>query len=124
VEKELSYIEMMNRFSKPVFFCNKQEFIDATKPEQEKIILCRRFIPNSIVLWKLSVSLRIIDKSGIYGRYRGNDRRHSLWYRCGLATCKHALEGMILISCSPTKKLDSICKKIFEWKYKPAASQR
>jgi TnpA family transposase len=51
IEKLLSHIELMNRFSKAVFFGNNQEFQVATKDEQEKIILCRRLIQNSIVLW-------------------------------------------------------------------------
>ena len=50
IEKLLSHIELMNRFSKAVFFGNNQEFQVATKEEQEKIILCRRLIQNSIVL--------------------------------------------------------------------------
>jgi len=44
VGKQLSHIEMMNRFTKSLFLGNNQEFTFATKPEQEKIILCRRFI--------------------------------------------------------------------------------
>jgi TnpA family transposase len=51
VEKQLSHIEMMNRFSKAIFFGNNQEFTVATKDEQEQIILCRRLIQNAIVLW-------------------------------------------------------------------------
>ena len=51
VEKLLSHIEMMNRFAKAVFFGNNQEFQIATKEEQEKIVLCRLILQNSIVLW-------------------------------------------------------------------------
>jgi hypothetical protein len=41
----------MNRFSKVVFFGQNQEFQAATKEEQERIILCRSIIQNTIVLW-------------------------------------------------------------------------
>ncbi len=41
----------MNRFAKAVFFGQNQEFAVATKPEQEKIISCRRLLQNAIVLW-------------------------------------------------------------------------
>ena len=51
VEKQLSHIEMMNRFSKAVFFGQNQEFNVATKEEQERIILCRRLLQNAIILW-------------------------------------------------------------------------
>ena len=51
VEKQLSHIEMMNRFAKAIFFGNNQEFTVATKEEQGRIILCRRLIQNAIVLW-------------------------------------------------------------------------
>jgi TnpA family transposase len=51
VEKQLSHIEMMNRFAKAIFFGQNQEFQVATKEEQERIILCRRLIQNVIVLW-------------------------------------------------------------------------
>lgn len=51
IEKQLSHIELMNRFSKIVFFGQNQEFQAATKEEQERIILCRSIIQNAIVLW-------------------------------------------------------------------------
>jgi TnpA family transposase len=47
----LSHVELMNRFSKVVFFGQNQEFQAATKEEQERIILCRSIIQNAIVLW-------------------------------------------------------------------------
>jgi TnpA family transposase len=51
IEKQLSHVELMNRFSKVVFFGQNQEFQAATKEEQERIILCRSIIQNAIVLW-------------------------------------------------------------------------
>lgn len=51
IEKQLSHVELMNRFSKVVFFGQNQEFQVATKEEQERIILCRSIIQNAIVLW-------------------------------------------------------------------------
>ena len=47
----MSHVELMNRFSKVVFFGQNQEFQAATKEEQERIILCRTIIQNAIVLW-------------------------------------------------------------------------
>jgi TnpA family transposase len=51
IEKQLSHIELMNRFSRATFFGQNQEFQVATKQEQERIILCRRLIQNAVVLW-------------------------------------------------------------------------
>lgn len=51
IEKLLSRIELVNRFSKAVFFGGNQVFAVATKEEQEKIIDARRLIQNAIVLW-------------------------------------------------------------------------
>jgi len=51
IEKQLSHVELMNRFSKVVFFGQNQELQAATKEEQERIILCRSIIQNAIVLW-------------------------------------------------------------------------
>ena len=51
IEKQLSHVELMNRFSKVVFFGQNQEFQAATKEEQERIILCRSIVQNAIVLW-------------------------------------------------------------------------
>ena len=65
IEKLLSHIELMNRFSKAVFFGNNQEFQVATKEEQEKIILCRRLIQNSIVLWNYLYLSDLLTKISI-----------------------------------------------------------
>lgn len=51
IEKQLSRIELVNRFSKAVFFGGNQVFGVATKEEQEKIIHARRLIQNAIILW-------------------------------------------------------------------------
>jgi hypothetical protein len=51
IEKQLCHIELMNRFSKAVFFGQNQAFQAATQKEQEHTILCRSIIQNAIVLW-------------------------------------------------------------------------
>jgi TnpA family transposase len=51
IEKQLSRIEMVNRFSKAVFFGNNQEFSVGLKEEQEKVVLARRLIQNAIIVW-------------------------------------------------------------------------
>lgn len=51
IEKQLSRIELVNRFSKAVFFGGNQVFAVATKEEQEKIIHARRLIQNAVILW-------------------------------------------------------------------------
>lgn len=51
IEKQLSRIELVNRFSKAVFFGGNQVFSVATKEEQEKIIHARRLIQNAVILW-------------------------------------------------------------------------
>jgi len=51
IEKQLSRIEMVNRFSKAVFFGNNQEFLVGLKEEQEKVVLARRLIQNAIIVW-------------------------------------------------------------------------
>lgn len=53
---------MMNRFAKSVFFCNNQKFTVATKPEQEKGILCRRFIQYALVLWNYLYLSELLTK--------------------------------------------------------------
>jgi TnpA family transposase len=51
IEKQLSRIELVNRFSKAVFFGGNQVFGVGTREEQEKTIHARRLIQNAIVLW-------------------------------------------------------------------------
>jgi TnpA family transposase len=62
IEKQLSHVELMNRFSKVVFFGQNQEFQVATKEEQERIILCRSVIQNAIVLWNYLYLSDLISK--------------------------------------------------------------
>lgn len=51
IEKQLSRIELVNRFSKAVFFGNNQEFSVGLKEDQEKIVHARRLIQNAIIVW-------------------------------------------------------------------------
>jgi hypothetical protein len=62
IEKQLSHVELMNRFLKVVFFGQNQEFQAVTKEEQERIILCRSIIQNAIVLWNYMYLSDLLSK--------------------------------------------------------------
>ena len=51
ITKQLNIIENSNRFSKAVFYGNNQDFIYATKEEQEIAEGCKRLIKNAIICW-------------------------------------------------------------------------
>ena len=51
IEKQLSKVELSNKFSRAVFFANNQEFKYATKEEQEIATACKTLIQNAIILW-------------------------------------------------------------------------
>jgi TnpA family transposase len=51
IEKQLNKIENAHKFSDAISFGNNQEFIYATKEEQEIAEGCRRLIENSIICW-------------------------------------------------------------------------
>ena len=51
MEKQLSRIELSNKFDHAVFFGNSQEFQDAGTKEMEIATACKSLIQNSIVLW-------------------------------------------------------------------------
>ena len=51
ITKQLNIVENSNRFSKAVFYGNNQEFMYATKEEQEIAEGCKRLIKNSIICW-------------------------------------------------------------------------
>ncbi len=51
IEKQLSMIELSQRFSNAVFYANDHEFFFETKEEQQIADSCRRLIQNAIVLW-------------------------------------------------------------------------
>lgn len=51
IARQLNIGEHSNKFSKAVFYGNNQEFIYATKEEQEIADGCKRLIKNAIVCW-------------------------------------------------------------------------
>jgi TnpA family transposase len=117
VEKQLSHIEMMNRFAKSVFFGNNQEFTVATKPEQEKGILCRRFIQNAIVLWNylyLSELLTKVESEEAMEDMIAIIRNGTAvaWQHINMLG-EYDFDKMIT-----NEKLRFDLKKIFEWKHK------
>jgi cell division septum initiation protein DivIVA len=64
IEKQLNKVEHSHKFSDAVFYGNNQEFIQATKEEQEKAEACKRLIQNTIVLWNyLYLSKKIMDEA-------------------------------------------------------------
>jgi hypothetical protein len=46
---QLSHIELVNRFSKAVFFGNNQEYLVGLKEEQERVTFARQLIQNTII---------------------------------------------------------------------------
>ena len=50
IELQLSHIELVNRFSKAVFFGNNQEYLVSLKEEQERVTLARQLIQNAIIV--------------------------------------------------------------------------
>ena len=120
VEKQLSHIEMMNRFAKAVFFGNNQEFTVATKPEQEKIILCRRFIQNAIVLWNYLYLSELLTK--VESEKALEEMIEAI--RNGTAVAwQHVnmLGEYDFNKLFTDRELRFDLKKIFEWKYLPAS---
>ena len=62
VQKNLSRIELSNKFSHAVFFDNDQEFQVGSKEEQELATSCKVLIQNAIILWNyLALSELIIQ---------------------------------------------------------------
>jgi len=51
MEKQLSRIELSNKFSKAIYFANNQEFQVGEKDEQDKVAACKVLIQNAVVLW-------------------------------------------------------------------------
>ena len=57
-------MEHSHKFADAIFYGNNQEFIQATKEEQEKAEACKRLIQNAIVLWNyLYLSKKIMDEA-------------------------------------------------------------
>lgn len=66
IEKQLNKIENAHKFSDAVSFGNNQEFIYATKEEQEVAEGCRRLIENSIICWNyLYLSQKIAEEKDL-----------------------------------------------------------
>lgn len=51
MEKQLSRIEISNKFSKAIYFANNQEFQVGEKLDQEKVAACKVIIQNAVLLW-------------------------------------------------------------------------
>ncbi len=63
IMKQLNIGENSNKFSKAVFHGNNQEFIYATKEEQEVAEGCKRLIKNAIICWNyLYISQLIVNE--------------------------------------------------------------
>ncbi len=66
IEKQLNKVDLVNRFSKAVFFANNQEFQDGTRDEQKIATACKVLIQNAIVLWNtLYLSQRLSSTSNV-----------------------------------------------------------
>ncbi len=66
IEKQLNKIENAHNFSDAVSFGNNQEFLYATKEEQEITEGCRRLIKNSIICWNyLYLSQKIAEERNL-----------------------------------------------------------
>ena len=111
---------MYSRFAKSVFFGNNQEFTVATKTEQEKIILCRRFIQNAIVLWNYLYLSELLTKvESVDAMEEMISTIHNgtavAWQHVNMLG-KYDFDKLLT-----DKELRFNLQKIFEWKYKPAA---
>lgn len=51
IQRQLNIGENSNKFSKAVFYGNNQDFMFATKEEQEIVEGCKRLIKNAIICW-------------------------------------------------------------------------
>jgi len=66
IEKQLNKIENAHNFSDAVSFGNNQQFVYATKEEQEIAEGCKRLIENSIICWNyLYLSQKIAEEINI-----------------------------------------------------------
>jgi TnpA family transposase len=63
IEKQLNKVEHAQKFAKAVYHGGNQEFLQATKEEQEKAEACKRLIQNAIILWNyLYLSKRLMEE--------------------------------------------------------------
>ena len=64
IEKQLNKVENAHNFSDAVSFGNNQEFLYASKEEQEIAEGCRRLIENAIICWNyLYLSRKIVNEN-------------------------------------------------------------
>jgi TnpA family transposase len=69
VEKQLNKVEHSQKFAKAVYHGGNQEFLQATKEEQEKAEACKRLIQNAIILWNyLYLSKKVMEEHDKAGR--------------------------------------------------------
>jgi len=64
IEKQLSRIELANRFSGTIFFANHSELNQATREEQEIVTACKVLIQNAIVLWNYLYLSQLLANCG------------------------------------------------------------
>lgn len=57
IQKQLNRVELSNKFSDAVFWDRGKQLHVSAKKEQEKYILCKTILQNSIILWKLFISV-------------------------------------------------------------------
>ena len=63
IEKQLNKVEHSHKFAKAVYHGGNQEFLQATKEEQEKAEACKRLIQNAIILWNyLYLSKKVMEQ--------------------------------------------------------------
>jgi TnpA family transposase len=63
IEKQLNKVEHSHKFANAVYYGGNQEFLQATKEEQQKAEACKRLIQNAIILWNyLYLSKKIMDE--------------------------------------------------------------
>ena len=63
IEKQLNKVEHSQKFAKAVYHGGNQEFLQATKEEQEKAEACKRLIQNAIILWNyLYLSKKVMEE--------------------------------------------------------------
>jgi len=64
IEKQLNKVEHSQKFASAVYYGGNQEFLQATKEEQQKTEACKRLIQNAIILWNyLYLSKKIMDEN-------------------------------------------------------------
>ena len=64
-------MEHSQKFAKAVYHGSNQEFLQATKEEQEKAEACKRLIQNAIILWNyLYLSKKVIEEKDRIQRRR------------------------------------------------------